>query len=88
MEPQQPNQNAPAPQPQVAVVGINPGTAGCLTIFCAAIGLPVLAYIQPGNIIRGIVNQVIYFVALGLAFLIPVIIGGSASEAASTVGQK
>ncbi|GAA5482498.1 hypothetical protein [Haloferula sargassicola] len=87
MEPHTPLDPPRTQQPQVAVVGINPGTAGCASIVLAAIGLPVLAYIKPGKIMRGIANQAIFVVSQILAFCIPVILGGGASAAAREAGN-
>ncbi|GEM_PF-3094361 len=75
-------------QPQVAVVGINPGTAGCLSMLFAVIGLPFFSYIQPGKIARGVVVQLIYWAALALAFFGPLIVGGGAAAVAQESGNR
>ena len=73
--------------PNVTVIGINPGTAGCQAIFFAIVGLPFFAYIAPGKILRGLVVQLMYWGALAAAFVVPGLLGAAASSAADPEHQ-
>ena len=73
--------------PNVTVIGINPGTAGCQAIFFAIVGLPFFAYIAPGKILRGLVVQLMYWGALTAAFVVPGLLGAAASSAVGPENQ-